>query len=160
MNVSVKSIDASIQKIDHLDDDGLSKIAEYYSTAQPVLFAYAGKAALEYNNPKLEGFLVYYFCILAEAFSQEGLKPRSIDDKMIDEFEEPFFQVLNDFFDNDNPEVLEEFTDQPDLVKFMFMEISTPDEDGSELDDETATQLFVVALAMITLLSRACESAQ
>jgi hypothetical protein len=37
----------------------------------------------------------------------------------------------------------------------MAMEISTEDEDGSSLSDETATQLFIVSLAMITLMNRA-----
>jgi hypothetical protein len=37
----------------------------------------------------------------------------------------------------------------------MAMEISTEDEDGTSLDDETATQLFIVTLAMITLMGRA-----
>jgi hypothetical protein len=37
----------------------------------------------------------------------------------------------------------------------MAMEISTEDEDGSSLDDETATQLFIVTIAIITLMNRA-----
>jgi hypothetical protein len=37
------------------------------------------------------------------------------------------------------------------------MEISTEDDDGTTLDDETATQLFIVTLAMITLMNRAIE---
>jgi hypothetical protein len=37
----------------------------------------------------------------------------------------------------------------------MAMEISTEDVDGTSLDDETATQLFIVTLAMITLMGRA-----
>ena len=78
------NINTLINKIDNLDDEGLSKTAEYYSTAQPVLFAYAGKAAIEYKNEKLEGFLVYYFCVIAEAFQNEGLTPKSIDDQMIE----------------------------------------------------------------------------
>jgi penicillin-binding protein 1A len=41
---------------------------------------------------------------------------------------------------------------------FMVMEISEPDEDGTELDDDTASQLFIVALAMITLLSRSIQA--
>ena len=39
----------------------------------------------------------------------------------------------------------------------MSMEVSTPDEDGTKLDDETATQLFIVTTAMIGLLSRAIQ---
>lgn len=156
-NISIKSIEQAINKVDNLDDDGLEKIAEYYSTAQPTLLGYAMQAAIEYDNPQLEGLLIYYFCLIAESFQQEGTNPKTITEEMIDEFEEPFFQMLDEYFNSDNEEIIEEFSDQPELIRFMFMEISEPDEDGTELDDETATQLFIVSTAMITLLSRAAE---
>ena len=47
------------------------------------------------------------------------------------------------------------FRSQPHLAQFMAMEISTEDTDGTSLDDETATQLFIVTLAIITLMNRA-----
>jgi hypothetical protein len=40
----------------------------------------------------------------------------------------------------------------------MAMEISTEDADGSSFDDETATQLFIVSIAMITLMTKAIRS--
>ena len=56
------------------------------------------------------------------------------------------------------PESLEDFCDQPELTRFMAMEVSTDDEDGTSMDDETATQLFVVSAAMIALLNRASQA--
>jgi len=38
------------------------------------------------------------------------------------------------------------------------MEVSTDDEDGTSMDEETATQLFIVTLAMISLLNKAIVS--
>ena len=93
--------------------------------------------------------------MLSEAFAQEGNSVRTITEDDIDAFEEPYFQMLDLYFENDDEEVLESFCDQPDLAQFMAMEISTEDEDGTSLDDETATQLFIVTLAMITLMGRA-----
>ena len=40
----------------------------------------------------------------------------------------------------------------------MMIEISTQDEDGTSLDDETATQLFIVTIAMITLMNKAIKN--
>jgi len=40
----------------------------------------------------------------------------------------------------------------------MMVEITTADDDGTSLDDETATQLFIVTTAMITLMGRAIKS--
>ena len=66
--------------------------------------------------------------------------------------------MLDIYFENDDEEILESFCDQPELAQFMAMEISTEDTDGTSLDDETATQLFIVSIAMITLMGRAAIS--
>jgi hypothetical protein len=157
-HVTIASIEKAISKIDNLDEDGLERVAETFALMQPVILGYALSAAEEYQNEKLEGLLIYYFCLIIEAFNQEGIEVAKIEENDVDEFEEPYFDILDDFFQTDNMESLEEFTDQPQLVQFMAMEISTPDVDGTELDDETATQLFIVALAVISLLSKAIKA--
>ena len=95
--------------------------------------------------------------MISEAFEQQGLEMNAISEEEIDAFEEPFFEMLDAYFENDDAELLEDFCDQPELSQFMAMEISTEDEDGSSLSDETATQLFIVSLAMITLMNRALK---
>ena len=92
---------------------------------------------------------------LYRIYREEGLTVRKITEEDIDTFEEPYFEMLDMYFENEDEEVLESFCDQPNLTQFMGMEISTEDEDGTSLDDETATQLFIVTLAMITLMGRA-----
>jgi len=154
-HVSLQSIENAIKKIDNLDDDGLERISETVALAQETLLGYAMSAAIEYNNPKLEGLLIYYFCLLNECFVQEGLRLRAVTEADIDEFEDPYFELLDTYFDTDNDDLLEEFCDQPNLTQFMAIEVSTEDDDGTSLDDETATQLFIVSLAIITLLGRA-----
>lgn len=156
--VSFGSIEKAIQKIDNLDDDALEKTSETYALAQQTLLAYVMSAALEYENEKLEGLLIYYFCLISEAYQQEGIRLSNIEDADIDTFEEPYFEMLDAYFDNHDEEILEDFCAQPELAKFMAMEISMEDDDGTTLDDETATQLFIVTIAMITLMSRATVS--
>jgi hypothetical protein len=157
-NVSLASIEKAIQKVDNLDDDGLERFAETCALAQETLLGYVMSAAIEYDNKNLEGLLIYYFCLINECFNQEGVKVRTISSEDIDTFEEPYFDMLDAYFESDNDELLEEFCDQPELAQFMAMEISTEDADGTSLDDETATQLFIVTLAMITLMGRAIEA--
>lgn len=153
-HINLSSIEKAIAKIDNLDEDALEKISETYALAQPVLLGYVMSAAEEYENENLEGLIIYYFCIICEAFAQEGVMLNVIEESHIDEYEEPFFDALDTFFEEDsNFEVLEEFTGQETLMKFMATEVSTPDEDGTELDDETATQLFIVTSSMIGLMS-------
>jgi hypothetical protein len=158
-HVTFSSIEKAIQKVDHLNDDDLEVLSEKFALAQPTLLGYAMTAPEEYQNEELEGLLIYYFCLISEAFEQQGLEMNIISEDEIDTFEEPFFEMLDAYFENDDAELLEDFCDQPDLSQFMAMEISTEDEDGSSLSDETATQLFIVSLAMITLMNRALKGA-
>ena len=80
---------------------------------------------------------------------------RAITEADIDELEEPYFDMLDQYFETEDEEIIESFCDQPQLAQFMAMEVSEEDEDGSALSEETATQLFIVCLAMISLLNRA-----
>ncbi len=153
-HVSLKSIENAIELVDNLDDQGLEKLSEKYALAQQVLLSYVMTAPEEYENENLEGLLIYYFCLLSECFEQEGIKVKPITEEQIDAFEESYFQMLDNYFENDEQEVLEDFCDQPELAQFMGIEISTEDQDGSTLDDETATQLFIVTIAMISLMNQ------
>jgi len=155
--VSINAIERAIDKIDNLDDDGLERVAETYALAQDILLGYVLSAAEEYQNEELEGLLIYYFCLINEAFAQEQIRCAKVDENMIDEFEEPFFQILDEYFESEEDDLLFDFTEQSELIRFMMMEVSTPDEDGTTLDDETATQLFIVTSALTTLLSRAIQ---
>lgn len=155
--VTVNAIERAINKVDNLDDDGLERLAETYALAQQELLGYIMSAAIEYDNEQLEGLLIYYYCLISESFSQEQIDLNQIGESDIEEFEEPFFEVLDSYFDKDDEEILFDFCDQPELVRFMMMEVSTPDEDGTTLSNDTATQLFIVTTAMITLMSRAAK---
>jgi hypothetical protein len=157
-HISLANIEKAIKKVDNLDDDALESLSEIYATSQPTLLGYVMSAAIEYQNDKLEGLLIYYYCLIGECFAQEGVTLKNISEDDIDAFEEPYFDMLDAYFENDDDEILETFCDQPELAQFMAMEISTEDEDGTSLDDETATQLFIVTLAMITLMNRAIEA--
>jgi hypothetical protein len=156
-HVTFSSIEKAIQKVDNLSDEELEVLSEKFALAQPTLLGYAMTAPEEYQNEELEGLLIYYFCLISEAFEQQGLQMNIISEEEIDAFEEPFFEMLDAYFENDDTDLLEDFCDQPELSQFMAMEISTEDEDGSSLSDETATQLFIVSLAMITLMNRALK---
>lgn len=156
-HVSLASIEKAIEKVDNIDDDGLEKMSETFALAQQTLLAYLMSAAVEYENEQLEGLIIYYFCVISEAFTQEEANTVAVTEASIEEFEQPFFEMLDEYFEKEDDDLVEDFCDQPNLVQFMAMEISTEDEDGTSLDDETATQLFIVTLAMITLMTRTIQ---
>lgn len=156
-NVTIGHIEAAIKKIDGLDEAALDRLSEAQTTAQPILLGYVMSAPDEYKNENLESLLIYYFTVVLESFNLAGYHPKTVTEESIDEFEEPYFQLLDEYFEKEDETMLEEFSDQPDLVKFLAMEVGMEDEEGITLDDETATQLFIVMLAMISLLSRALD---
>ena len=156
--VSLASIEKAIEIVDNLTDDQLENVSEKYALAQQELLDYVMTAPSEYENEDLEGLLIYYFCVISECFTQEGIKLRLVVEADIDEIEEPYFDMLEQYFDEEDEEIIESFCDQPYLAQFMAMEVSTDDEDGSSLEEETATQLFIVSLAMISLMNRAIEA--
>ncbi|MEN9743070.1 MAG: hypothetical protein RLZZ65_875 [Bacteroidota bacterium] len=153
--VSLQAIEKAIGVVDNLTDDQLENITELYASAQEALLGYVMTAPEEYKNEDLEGLLIYYFCLVLEAFKQEGIELRAVTEADIDEIEEPYFDMLDQYFETEDEEIIESFCDQPLLAQFMAMEVSEEDEDGSALSEETATQLFIVCLAMISLLNRA-----
>ena len=98
--------------------------------------------------------LVYYFCLICECFTQAGIKTNSISEDDIEAHQEPYFEMLDAYFENNDEEVIDSYVDQPNLSKFMAIEVSTEDDDGTSLSDETASQLFIVCLSMVALLNR------
>lgn len=152
--VTLASIEKAIDIVDNLDDDQLESLSEKYALAQQILLDYVASAATEYENEELEGLIIYYFCLINESFAQEGITFREITEADIDELEEPYFDMLDQYFEEENEEILESFCDQPELAQFMAMEVSTEDEDGTDMSEDTATQLFIVSLAMISLINR------
>ena len=152
--VTLASIEKAIDIIDNLDDDQLESVSEKYALAQQILLDYVASAATEYENEELEGLIIYYFCLINECFTQEGITFRKVTEADIDELEEPYFDMLDQYFEDENEEILESFCDQPELAQFMAMEVSTEDEDGTDMTEDTATQLFIVTMAMVSLINR------
>ena len=153
--VNTNSIDKAIEHVDNLQDDALESLSERYALAQPELLDYVMSASSEYENEELEGLLIYYFCLIMSSFEMEGLNLRPIVEADIDEMQDPYFEMLDSYFESEDEEELESFCDQPYLAKFMAIEVSTDDEDGSSLSEETSSQLFIVTIGMISLLNRA-----
>ena len=101
-HVSIGHVENAIKKVDGLDENALDRLSEAQTTAQPVLLGYVMSAPHEYENPNLENLLIYYYTVILEAFAQAGLHPKTITDEMIDAFEEPYFQVLDEYFEKED----------------------------------------------------------
>ena len=156
-HIEIKHIEHALDWVDQASDDQLEDGISNFSEQQPVLLDYILAAPGEYENENLEGYILYYFWVIIESFNQAGILTKQITEEMIEAFQPEFTSLLDAYFANDDEEseqMFEDFCDQPELTRFMAMEVSTDDEDGTSMDDETATQLFIVCAAMIALLNR------
>lgn len=156
--VTIKSIEKAIEHVDHLDDDALEALSERYALAQPDLLDYVMSAPTEYENDELEGLLIYYFCLIMYSFEVQDIALNVVSDDDIDAMQESYFEMLDSYFESEDEEEIESFCDQPDLAQFMAVEVSTDDEDGSSLSEETASQLFIVTIGMISLINKAIKA--
>ena len=156
--VTIKSIEKSIDHVDHLDDDALEALSERYALAQPDLLDYVMSAPTEYENDELEGLLIYYFCLIMYSFEVQDIALNVVSDDDIDAMQESYFEMLDSYFESEDEEEIESFCDQPDLAQFMAVEVSTDDEDGTSLSEETASQLFIVTIGMISLINKAIKA--
>ena len=95
-NVTIGHIEAAIKKIDGLDEAALDRLSEAQTTAQPILLGYVMSAPEEYKNENLESLLIYYFTVVLESFNLAGYHPKTVTEESIDEFEEPYFQLLDE----------------------------------------------------------------
>ena len=101
-HITHESILKAIDLIDNLDDNQFSDQLSNKEENQPILLGYLLSAAEEYENEMLEGLILYYFSLIIEAFKNEGVEISQVTEEQIDTFQEPFHEMLDDYFDTDN----------------------------------------------------------
>jgi hypothetical protein len=152
--ISIKSIENAVNKIDTLDEDSLEKFSETHVLQQEVFVGYIMSSAIEYENELLMDLLIYYFNIFSEAHVQEGVLLEKITEDHIDVFQEEYHNLLDEYMESEDMDLLSSFCNQDHLLSFLVSEIEMEDENGEKLDDDTATYLFIVGTAMIALFNR------
>jgi len=153
--VQLEHIEKAIDIVDNLNDDALEELTDRLIDLQPELVGYLMTAVEDYKNENLSGYIAYYYSLVMESFSQANLKLGLIKSKDIEDQEDEFTAMLDNYFSSEDLEIVEDFTEQSALVQFILIDISTDDVDGSSMDEETATQIFIVFVAMTALLNKA-----
>lgn len=156
--ITVKSIEQAVLKIDDLNEDSLEKLSEAHVLAQENFVGYILSSAIEYKNDELLELLMYYYNIFAEAFILQGVQLEKITDDHIENFQEEYVQTLDEYMETEDNDLISSLCNQPNMVSFLLSEIDMEDENGEKLEEDTATYLFIVGIAMIALLNRAIKS--
>lgn len=155
--ITVKSIEQAVLKIDDLDEDSLEKLSEAHVLAQETFVGYILSSAIEYKNDELLELLMYYYNIFSEAMVIQGVQLEKITDEHIEEFQEEYVQTLDEYMETEDNDLIASLCNQPNMVSFLLSEIDMEDENGERIEEDTATYLFIVGIAMIALLNRAIK---
>ena len=153
--ITEKYITEAVLKIDGLTEDSLEKLAETHVLAQDVFVGYILSSAIEYENDSLLDYLIYYFNIFSEAAAMQGVKMKKIDETIIDEFQEEYIQTLDEYMETDDEDLINSLCNQPMMLSFLAHEISGADETGAVMEEDLATNVFIVGIALIALMNRA-----
>jgi hypothetical protein len=151
--VAEEHIQNAVNKINALDEAALNKIAETYTLAQVQLLAYIMEAAEEFENEILADYIIYYFCIISEIYAQAQEKTHAVTEEMIDAFHAPFLELLEEYAQEEDPSILDVLIGQPNITNFIAEDLNGVDEEGEQLEVETASQLFIVLIAVVGLLN-------
>jgi hypothetical protein len=155
--LTVKSIEKAVLKLDGLDEESLEKLSEAHVLSQEIFVGYILSSAIEYKNDELLELLIYYFNIFAEAFVIQNVQLEKITDDHIEEFQEEYVQTLDEYMETEDNDLISSLCNQPNMVSFLLSEIDMEDENGQQLEEDTATYLFIVGVAMIALLNRSIK---
>jgi hypothetical protein len=156
--ITVKSIEQAVLKIDDLDEDSLEKLSEAHVLAQETFVGYILSSAIEYKNDELLELLMYYYTIFAETFVIQGVQLEKITDDHIEEFQEEYVQTLDEYMESEDNDLIASLCNQPNMVSFLLNEIDMEDSNGQKLEEDTATYLFIVGVALIALMNRSIKN--
>lgn len=152
--ITVKSIIDAVEKINLLDEDAIEKFSEAHVLHQEVFVGYIMSSGIETKNEQLMDLLMYYFFVFSEAVALEDMRTKPSDDDFFDELHADFEAAMDEYIKKEDLAVIEDFCNQPNMLAFLIEEIHAEDEEGNELDDETASQLFITGVAMIASFDR------
>jgi DNA-binding ferritin-like protein (Dps family) len=159
MQISIETLKKAVEKIDSLDDEGLEKLSETYVLQQSQLVGYIMSSVIEFENETLLELLLYYYNIFMDACAIEGATIKEVTEDDIDAYHDEFTEMLDEYSEKEDMEVIEDFVNQPIMLSFLANEMQVEDENGETLDEDTANMLFMVGISMIGLIDRSMNKA-
>ncbi|MCO5267808.1 MAG: hypothetical protein M9897_02810 [Brumimicrobium sp.] len=160
IQIQEKYLLEAINKLNTISEEEAMQVSEKHTLSQEALMGYIFASVIESENEELGEYLVYYFNLFLETCSLQGVKLNTIDEAMIDTFQEEYIPALDEFMETDDEDLIAAICNQPVLLSFIAQEIQATDEEGQLFSDEMATQVFVMSVAMIGLINKAIIKAE
>ena len=89
-----------------------------------------------------------------QTFKNAGFQLKTIDEDLIDDFQEPFHEALDLIHTSEDYSEISALINQPVIENWIVDEIASEDADGDILDEQTQIQLYLVVMTMIGLLNK------
>lgn len=154
MQLSYEKIEEAANYVDGLSEEEMSTFAENYMEQQIELMGYLIASAEEFNDEDLGWTTTYLFTVAYKAFELSGVRINKISEAEINDFLEPFQELLIEYNRTENDELLYEYLGQQELIEFMAAEIDAMIE-SEDISEDTGDALYMVTLSMIGLLNKA-----
>lgn len=155
--IKEENLQKAIEIIDKLTTENIEAFSEKHIVPYPNMMGYLMSSAFEFNDDALLDYLVYYYNIFMEAISLQELTVKAIDDEILDKFHDEYVEILDEYSETSETELIESFCNQPTLLHFLMDEIHSEDADGNDLTDEAKSSLFIIGIALIGVLNTAIE---
>ena len=157
MQLTWEKIEEAAIFVDNLSDDDMSAFAEKYMEEQTELIGYLMSAAYEFNDDDLSWSTTFLFTVAYKAFELSSVTLKKITEQEINDFLEPFQELIIEYNKTENEELLYEYLGQQDLIEFMASEVDAMIE-GEDISEETGDALYMVTLSMVGLMNKAIQA--
>ena len=144
----------AIEFINSARDDVLDQYSERYADTQESLVGYVFQIATENDDDELLSYFVYYYTLIMYIFEKAFGSLVTVPDEAIDSFHAEYSELLEEYSENEDFSELNDFIGQPVLVDFLIHDISSDDENGNVLPDETQNILNTVLIGLVGILSK------
>ncbi len=158
LQISEESINQSIEFINSASEDVLNEYSERYADTQESLVGYVFQTAAEDDDDELLSYFVYYYTLIMHIFENAGKKLPVVDDAFIDAFHEEYLELIDEYTENEDFSELSDFIGQPVLIDFLLQDISSEDDEGNEIDEDTQNILSMVLICLVGILTKVGEA--
>jgi len=160
--LSIESIERALDRVSNFTPEefleSLQQLDCEQETLNSLITVDYDRYAQKYAEEDCCDYLLFYLIVIYLAFGEQNISLRTINKEEILQDQESFWEMMDAFLETENIELVDEYTGQPNLIRFLLDELSAPDEHGVEIDDEVAVDVFTTLTKFYYFLSKASIS--
>lgn len=157
--ITDQTIDLINDRIQHMDENQISKVWDAFAKEQPALVGYVLGESRELQEPDAREDVAYVLTIILLSFRElspgiPAVTEAEFEKAFNEEFDE-MEEIFNDGFDEEDAMAIMDSFSQPELLQFAAATIYSEggeDEEGSNFTEEEAGLFIVIFKTVIGLL--------